>query len=192
MGITITITVHTTANTKGITINTMVIINTDMLVAATMAIIATTGMHDSIERHTLKQVRISSIQMMASYWFTSLTRRDFAVTDMGKGLCIATVTRCSNMQVSPVFSGRLLAHGIVSVKEFRKETPGVGLTDSSQLFGCPGCDDFATTITAFGAKVYDPVSGFDDIQIVFDDYHGVAMITQTVQYMEQLPDVMEV
>jgi hypothetical protein len=96
------------------------------------------------------------------------------------------------MQASPAFSGRLPSHGFVSFKKFRKETPGMGLSNSSQLFGCTGRDDFTTTVTTFGAEIYDPISRLNDIQVVFDDYHGVAMIAQAVQYMEQLLDVMEV
>jgi hypothetical protein len=196
MGFTINTTVLITANTKDITISIMVITITDMGIVATVTAtttnIAMPGIHRLIEHHILKQERISSIQMMVSCWFTSLTRRELAATDVGKGLCIATASCRSNMQASPAYSGRLPSHGFVSLKKFRKEIPGMGVSDFSQLFGCSGCDDFATTVTAFGAKVYDPVSRFDDIQIVFDDHHGVAMIAQAVQYMEQLLDVMEV
>ena len=88
MGITTNITVLIIANTKDITINTMRITSTDMAIAATMALIAMVDMRKSIERHILNQVRISSIQMMASCWFTSLIRREFAATDMGKRACV--------------------------------------------------------------------------------------------------------
>ena len=75
-------------------------------------------------------------------------------------------------------------YGLVSVKKFCKKMPGVRVSDSRQLLGCPGCNDFAAPVTTFRAKVYDPVGGFDDIQVMLDNHHGVAMIAQAVQYME--------
>src|ERR1700748_3111114 len=45
---------------------------------------------------------------------------------------------------------------------------------------------------AFGADVDDPVGGFDDVEIVLDDDHGVAAVDEFVQHFEELVDVGEV
>ena len=43
----------------------------------------------------------------------------------------------------------------------------------------------ASTVATFRAEVNDPVGGADDIQIVLDDDDGVAVVGQTMQYLEQ-------
>ena len=55
-----------------------------------------------------------------------------------------------------------------------------------------GDHDLTTTDAAFRAEVDDPVGGLDDVEVVFDDDDGVAVIAQPVQYRQQLCDVMEV
>ncbi len=46
------------------------------------------------------------------------------------------------------------------------------------FFGCSFSNDFAPTVSALGAKVDDPVSAFDHIEIVFDYDQGSAAIDQ--------------
>jgi len=60
------------------------------------------------------------------------------------------------------------------------------------FFRRAGGDDGAAAAAAFRAHVDQPVRGLDDVQIVFDDDHRVAVITQSVQHGEQLVDVVEV
>ena len=43
-------------------------------------------------------------------------------------------------------------------------------------FGCAGHENLAALIAAFGAQVDDPIGGFDDVEIVFDDDHGIAFV----------------
>ena len=45
---------------------------------------------------------------------------------------------------------------------------------------------------AFGAEVDQPVGGLDDVHVVLDDEHRVALLDQRVQGREQLVDVVEV
>jgi hypothetical protein len=52
--------------------------------------------------------------------------------------------------------------------------------------------DLAAAVAAFGAEVDDPVGGLDDFEIVLDHHHGVALLDQLVQHLEQLRDVVEV
>ena len=54
-----------------------------------------------------------------------------------------------------------------------------------------GDHDFTTADTAFRAQVDDPVGGLDDVEVVFDDDDGVAMITQAVQHGQQWCDIVE-
>ncbi len=51
---------------------------------------------------------------------------------------------------------------------------GVAGGVSGDLFGGASSYDLAATAAAFGTHVDDPVGGFDDINIVFDDEEGTA------------------
>src|SRR5216684_2917184 len=53
-------------------------------------------------------------------------------------------------------------------------------------------DDAPAAFTAFGAEVDDPVSLFDDVEMVLDDQHGVAEIDEALQDVEKFSHVVEV
>src|ERR1700754_2530346 len=53
-------------------------------------------------------------------------------------------------------------------------------------------DDASAAVAALRAEIDDPVSGFDHIEIVFDDDNRVSVVAQSMQYREQHFDVMEV
>src|SRR5699024_11547547 len=53
-------------------------------------------------------------------------------------------------------------------------------------------DDGATAPTALGAQVDDPVGALDDIEVVLDHQHRVALVDQPLEHPEQLADVLEV
>jgi len=55
-----------------------------------------------------------------------------------------------------------------------------------------GGDDLSAAVAALGAEVDDPVGGLDHVEVVLDDDHGVALVTQPVQDFQQVLDVMEV
>ena len=55
----------------------------------------------------------------------------------------------------------------------------------SDIFRRTFGDDGAAAVTSLGAEIDDPVSGFDHVEIVFDDDHRVAVIAQTVQHFQQ-------
>jgi hypothetical protein len=44
---------------------------------------------------------------------------------------------------------------------------------------------------ALGAEVDDPVCSFDDVEVVFDDDNGVAVVAQAMQHAQQQVDVGE-
>src|SRR3569623_2101471 len=64
-----------------------------------------------------------------------------------------------------------------------------GLRD---LFRRAGRDDLATTGAALGPEVDDPVRGLDLVEVVLDHEHGVAVVDEAIQHLEQLLDVAEV
>ena len=41
-------------------------------------------------------------------------------------------------------------------------------------------------------EVDHPVGGLDDVEVVLDHHHGVALVDQAVEHLEQLADVLEV
>ena len=47
----------------------------------------------------------------------------------------------------------------------------------------------AAAVTALGSEVYDVVRDLDDIQIVLNDQHRVALIRELLQYVDQLVDI---
>src|SRR6185437_2267433 len=53
-------------------------------------------------------------------------------------------------------------------------------------------DEAAAAGAAFGPEINDPVGGFDDIEIVLDDEHGVAQIHQRLQDPKQVLDIFKV
>ena len=52
-------------------------------------------------------------------------------------------------------------------------------------------NDFATAVAAFGAEVNDPVRGLDDIQVMFDDDDGVALIDKCLEDLQQFTDIVK-
>src|SRR5436190_8739087 len=60
------------------------------------------------------------------------------------------------------------------------------------FLGRATCDHLATAAATFGAHVDDMVGHFDDVQVMLDDQHGVAVIDQAVEHMDQLFNILEV
>ena len=104
---------------------------------------------------------------------------------------------------------RSLAHdtpafcaGDVSVRRRRArpggERPGEELAgvrevgQAGELLRRAGGDHSAALVPALGAEVDDPVGALDDVEVVLDDDHGVALVDQPLQHLEQLVDVGEV
>ena len=58
--------------------------------------------------------------------------------------------------------------------------------------GVPSATIWPPPIATIGAKVDDPVGGLDDVQIVLNDQHGIALVDETLQHRQQAADVLEV
>ena len=69
---------------------------------------------------------------------------------------------------------------------------GVAALCACDGFGGAGGNDVAALVAAVGAEVDDPVGGFDDVEVVFDDHHRVAGLDQRVEDFEEFADVFEV
>src|SRR5882724_3876583 len=79
----------------------------------------------------------------------------------------------------------------ISVKDPREVAAGVRLGVARHLLGSSGSDDLAALVAAFGAEIDQPVSGFDDIKIVFDDQERSAAFQQLTESAEELGDIVE-
>src|SRR3569623_901964 len=60
------------------------------------------------------------------------------------------------------------------------------------LFGRARRDALATAGAALGTEVDDPVRGLDHVEVVLDHEHGVAVVDEAIQHLEQFLYVAEV
>ena len=67
----------------------------------------------------------------------------------------------------------------------------MGCLVSYDLFGRPCNHDLAAFITAFRAKVDDPVCGLDHIHVVLNDKHGISVVNEILQRNKEDLNVME-
>src|SRR4051794_12204088 len=77
------------------------------------------------------------------------------------------------------------------LQEFGEVAAGPALGAGGDLFGGADRDDLAAAVAAFGTEVDDPVGGLHDVEVVLDDNHGVPLVDQLVQHLEQLLGVLE-
>src|SRR5581483_10593886 len=84
-------------------------------------------------------------------------------------------------------------HGLArSVPEQRRqELAGVTLRRLGHHFRGSLDDHHPTSIASLGPEVDDPVGGLDDIEVVLDDEHGVALVDETAQDGQKFADVLE-
>ena len=60
---------------------------------------------------------------------------------------------------------------------------GIAPLDLGNLFRRAGRDHLPAAIAAFWSNVNDMVRGLDDIEVVFNDDHSIALIHQLVQHL---------
>ena len=68
---------------------------------------------------------------------------------------------------------------------------GVACFMFADVFWRPGGDDCAALFAAFGPHINDPIGGFDDIEIMFDNDNAIALFDEAVEDFEQFADVFE-
>ena len=59
------------------------------------------------------------------------------------------------------------------------------------LFGSTGCNHMSAAIATFGAHVNNVICRFNDIQIMFNDNDGVALVHKTIEDREELFYIVE-
>src|SRR5690606_40386765 len=72
------------------------------------------------------------------------------------------------------------------------ERSGVRALNLGDVLGRARRHDLFTAGAAFGTHVDEPVGGLDDVEVVLDDHHGVALVDQALEHADQFADVFEV
>ena len=82
--------------------------------------------------------------------------------------------------------------GPIAFQQWFQVVTGVRLRHFGNLLRRAHCDDLATLRTASWPQVYQPVGRLDHIKVVLDHHHGIAVVSQAVQYVQQLLNIREV
>ena len=69
---------------------------------------------------------------------------------------------------------------------------GEGDLGFDDVFGSALGDEFAAAVAAFWTHVEEVITAFDDVEVVFDDEDGVALLYETLEHLEETSDVVEV
>ncbi len=72
-----------------------------------------------------------------------------------------------------------------------EEASGVGIRAFRDLLRSSLRDEFATLVACLGADVDHPVGGFDDLEVMLDHDHAVALVDKALEDAEQLRHVVE-
>ena len=76
----------------------------------------------------------------------------------------------------PPFPAGLLVNSVL-LQYWFQILPGVGMFHGGDLFRDSAAHQPATLVTTLWAQVYDPVSCFDDIEVVFDNHNGISVVS---------------
>src|SRR6266487_5469325 len=78
----------------------------------------------------------------------------------------------------------ILPHSFLC-KHTLQEVARVRLFVLGDLFGRSLGDELTARIAAFWPQVNNPVGPLDDVEVMLDDYNGVACVNQALQYVQQ-------
>src|SRR5271154_3704560 len=73
---------------------------------------------------------------------------------------------------------------LLHAQDSRERLASVGFLDARDLLWSSLRNDASAAAAAFRTEIDDPVSLFHDIEIVFDDQHGVSEIDEALQHVE--------
>jgi hypothetical protein len=68
----------------------------------------------------------------------------------------------------------------------------VAFWDEGDIFGRACGEDLTAAMAAFGSHVDDPIGGFDDIKLMFDDDDGISFIDEALEDEEEAADILKV
>ena len=71
-------------------------------------------------------------------------------------------------------------------QHFPQILPRIRFRAGGDLLGRTGADDLSAAVTALGAQVDDMVGGFNHIQVVLDDQHGISALHQPLEHLNEL------
>ena len=77
------------------------------------------------------------------------------------------------------------------VEHWCEKRTGMRLSSSRNVLWRARGDDLPVARATLGPEVDKPVCCFDHIEVMLNDQHGIATVPQTVQYLQQLPDILK-
>src|SRR5205085_2238810 len=81
---------------------------------------------------------------------------------------------------------------LVGLRQYRpQEFSGVTARRLDDVFRWPPGDDLTATVATLRTKIDDPIRSLDDFEVMLDHHHGVTLIDQLVQHLEQFCDVVK-
>ena len=81
---------------------------------------------------------------------------------------------------------------ILPCQQGLQELACVGIRAIGDVFRCAGCDDAPAATTTFWAEIDDVIGAFDDVEVVLDDDHALAVIDEATEHLQQAGDVLGV
>src|SRR5215510_5696295 len=73
-----------------------------------------------------------------------------------------------------------------------EKSPGVAFFTGGDILGPAGGNESAAVLTRVRAEIDHPVSALDDVEIMFDDQHGMASTDEPLENLEQHAHIIEV
>src|SRR3989344_9027576 len=85
----------------------------------------------------------------------------------------------------------LLRQTETKLQNFLQILSSIRLFNQGHVLGSALSDDFPARIPPLGAQIDYPIRAFDDVQIMFNDHHSVALLHQFAQNMQQPFDIVK-
>jgi hypothetical protein len=95
-------------------------------------------------------------------------------------------------QAMRIFLVKRLAFSLRSGEDFFEEGGGGGVFDAEDVFGRAAVEELAAAVATAGAEFDEPVGLGNDVEVVFDDDHGVAGVNKAVEEVEEAGDIVAV
>lgn len=90
----------------------------------------------------------------------------------------------TSFRISALGAPPLATCGSMTIEQWPERLACVRAACACDFFRCPAGDDATTAPAAFGSEVYDEVSGFNNVKIMFDDDDSVAERDETLEHVQ--------